>query len=602
MAQSGIVTEIKEVQSDTRIITIRFEENIEFFGGQFIIADSGVPIEDGKTAKGAFTIISKEGMNNEISIAVKKLEAGPCTTYMNNILKVGDSLGISGPWGAAKYETELGDVESLFLATDTGITSLIGFLNGENAKACLDKSRIVWFVATDDYFLTEQEVRDRLPDQIRDSLVVHHIAAPEFATRTDQALNILEDILKGFKPKLSYLVGDGDVLVPVQDLLQEKGCGANITTEYFFNNPDKKGGKKAKLRKGFTTGACSAAAARASVRAILTREKVKNIETTLPNKQKNTFMLHSCSIESNNSAVSSIIKDAGDDPDCTHGAEIFVRVELRKDNSEIEIVGGEGIGMVTKPGLGLEVGKHAINPIPRKNITQMIREELEESSYSGALVTIAVPGGDEMAKKTSSSRLGILGGISILGTSGIVKPYSTASYRASIVQQIRIAALEKYDTIILTTGGRSEKYAMEMYPQYGDTAFVQCGDFIGASLKAARSNGIQTAIIVSMMGKLSKMADGQTQTHIAGSSVNMELLARLASQLGASDEVQTQMLAANTARHVLEISDEHKLEGLCELICKTTCEKMSDFVDNKVHVVAHLMDFGGDELGIYPPR
>lgn len=187
-------------------------------------------------------------------------------------------------------------------------------------------------------------------------------------------------------------------------------------------------------RTGYTTGACAAAAAKAAARCLLRDAVLQGIETALPNKCRVRFPLERCE-RTGRSATCSILKDAGDDPDCTHGAEIVAEVELR-ETPGIEIRGGPGVATVTKPGLGLEVGTAAINPVPSRNITEMVEEELSGSHYRGARVIIAVPGGEDMAKKTTNARLGLLGGISILGTTGIVKPYSTAAWRASVVQEI----------------------------------------------------------------------------------------------------------------------------------------------------------------------
>ena len=197
------------------------------------------------------------------------------------------------------------------------------------------------------------------------------------------------------------------------------------------------------LKEGFTTGACSAAAAKAAARVFLKGESIDEITSTLPIGKKVTFKLERCE-KYEDHAICSILKDAGDDPDCTDKAELTAKVSLTK-SSEIDIVGGEGVALVTKAGLGLEVGKHAINPVPRKNITEMVQEEIEGSHFNGAHIEIAVPGGEEMAKKTTNERLGLIGGISILGTTGIVKPYSTAAFRASVVQSVDLVANNQID-------------------------------------------------------------------------------------------------------------------------------------------------------------
>src|SRR5262245_7949830 len=205
---------------------------------------------------------------------------------------------------------------------------------------------------------------------------------------------------------------------------------------------DKKG-----LRTGFTTGACAAAAAKAATRVLVRNTMLTEISTTLPNRTRVTFALARCE-RIGAQAIASIIKDGGDDPDCTHGAELVASVELRVAPG-IEILGGPGVATVTKAGLGIAVGTAAINPVPRRNITEMVEQELAGSAYRGAVVTISVPRGEEMAKQTTNARLGLLGGISILGTTGIVQPYSTSAWKASVVQEIDVASTSGLTELVL---------------------------------------------------------------------------------------------------------------------------------------------------------
>jgi len=351
-------------------------------------------------------------------------------------------------------------------------------------------------------------------------------------------------------------------------------------------------------REGFTTGACAAAAAKAAARLLVRGDALVQIETTLPNGQRHTFVLERCQ-SAGNLALCSIVKDAGDDPDCTHGAEIVAEVTLRAEPG-IELRGGEGVARVTKPGLGLEVGGPAINPVPRRNITAMVLEEIAGSAWRGAVVTISVPGGEEIAKQTINARLGLLGGISILGTTGIVKPYSTAAYKASVVQAIDVARERGLDVLVLTTGGKSEAYAMRIYPALPEEAFVQVGDFVGVGVKHCARRGARRAVVVGMIGKLSKMADGRTMTHAAGSEVNMELLAAIARDLGSRDAVVDEIRGANTARHVLEIAAREGVTELCAAICARVAEHLSRHAGFALEIHAVLVDFNGAVLGLYP--
>jgi cobalt-precorrin-5B (C1)-methyltransferase len=353
------------------------------------------------------------------------------------------------------------------------------------------------------------------------------------------------------------------------------------------------------LRTGFTTGACAAAAAKAATRLLVQGSPLSAIETTLPNRDKVTFAL-TRSERTPTAAVASVVKDAGDDPDCTHGAEIVAEVRLSKQ-AGVTVLGGAGVATVTKPGLGLEVGSAAINPVPRRNITEMVLEELAGSAWPGAIVSISVPGGEEMAKKTTNARLGLLGGISILGTSGIVKPFSTAAYRASVVQAIDVARERGVEEIVLTTGGKSEAHAMKLHPNLPVEAFVQVGDFIGTGLRHCARRGVRRAIVVGMIGKLSKMADGKMMTHAAGSEVNMEVLASLAAELGASAGLCAQIRAANTARHVLELCAANGLTTITSSICRRVVEHGRAHAGGNLEVSSLLVDFDGSLLGSYPP-
>jgi cobalt-precorrin-5B (C1)-methyltransferase len=231
----------------------------------------------------------------------------------------------------------------------------------------------------------------------------------------------------------------------------------------------------------------------------------------------------------------------------------------------------------------------------------MVEEEIRGSAWKGAIVTVSVPRGEEMAKETTNARLGLLGGISILGTTGIVKPYSTAAYKASVVQAIDVAGARGHDELVFTTGGKSEAYAMALLPHLkSEEAFIQVGDFIGVAVRHAARRKIRLVHIVGMMGKLSKMADGKMMTHAAGSEVNMKLLADLATELGAPSELREQILAANTARHVLELCAAAGLTGVTSLVCKRVVEHTTRHAGGDLAIHVRLVDFNGALLGMYP--
>ncbi len=350
------------------------------------------------------------------------------------------------------------------------------------------------------------------------------------------------------------------------------------------------------LREGYTTGSCAAAAAKAATVALLTQQPVEAVTIRLPIDRMATFTPMEWCVTPEE-AHCGIIKDAGDDPDVTHGALICATVTWRAEPG-VEIRGGKGVGVVTQPGLGLEVGGPAINPVPRKMITYSVAEAAGELLQArGLVVTIAVPKGEELAKKTTNPRLGIVGGISILGTKGIVKPYSTASWRASVVQAIQVAAANGCTEVVLSTGGRTEKFAKQLRPDLPGLAFVEMGIFPGAALRTCVRVGIGKATFAGMVGKFSKMAKGYMQTHVAGNRVDTRFLATVAAECGAPPGLQAEIRQANTARHVQEICLAHGLTGVFKRLCELVCERGLDFVRGAPAVEAVLFDFDGAVLG-----
>ena len=352
---------------------------------------------------------------------------------------------------------------------------------------------------------------------------------------------------------------------------------------------------KKELRTGFTTGACAAAAARAAVRTLLSGEDQTSITMTLPVGTEATFSVARLE-HKDNSVLCAIIKDAGDDPDCTHGAEICAQVWL-KDAEGVALEGGEGVARVTKPGLGLDVGGPAINPVPRKNILDMVQAELDAFGHPGAEVIISVPRGKELAKQTISERLGLMGGISILGTRGTVKPFSTAAYAASVRQSIQVATTNGTSDFVLTTGGRTEKFAMKQHPELNKASFVQAGDFVGVGLRSAARYNARKVLIVGMIGKIAKLADGAMMTHVSGPAVNFNMLSQLAEEHGADQSLCQQIRQANTARHVLELLQDTGLHSLYDVLCQKVVAAAEQYSRHAFPVDCQLIDFQGQLLG-----
>lgn len=353
--------------------------------------------------------------------------------------------------------------------------------------------------------------------------------------------------------------------------------------------------KKEKLRTGYTTGTSATAAAKAALLAIINQTKIENIDVKLPKGSFIKIPIHLCQFDKNG-AKCSVIKDGGDDPDVTHGAEIVVDLSFTDKINEIEIDGGEGVGIVTKPGLGLELNKAAINPIPKKMINENLREIINKHHLEkGIKVIISVPKGKELGPKTDNPRIGILNGISILGTSGIVIPFSTASYAASIRQNLDVAIAMGNDTVVLTTGGRSEDFAKKIV-NLPEHCFVQMGDFSGYTIQQCAKKEIKKAYVVGFIGKLAKMAAGVKQTHVKGSKVDMNFLAELARKCNANDKTIESIKKANTARHVSEIIIENNVKGFFEEICNQTYKHMRKHSEEKVPLDIILFDFDGNIL------
>jgi cobalt-precorrin-5B (C1)-methyltransferase len=349
-------------------------------------------------------------------------------------------------------------------------------------------------------------------------------------------------------------------------------------------------------REGFTTGTAAAAAAQAACLVLLEQGWPETVRVQLPVGRVLEIRINT--LEANgDSASAGVVKDAGDDPDVTHGAEIFATVR-RVPEPGIHLRGGVGIGTVTRPGLELPVGSPAINPVPQRMIRQAVGEVLgSEQPDPGVEVTISVPNGEALARRTFNARIGIVGGLSILGTTGVVRAMSTAAWRASVVQAIDVAAANSVGHVVLSTGGRTEKFAQRLYPHLPDLAFVEMGIFTGDSLKRAAERGVPRVSLCAMIGKLSKIAAGKMQTHVAGNQVDCAFLGQVARDLGAPPELAAAMATANTARHVQELIETAGFTRFFTRLCELAAEQCAAVVPVQVAVAVVLFDFDGRVLG-----
>jgi cobalt-precorrin-5B (C1)-methyltransferase len=346
-----------------------------------------------------------------------------------------------------------------------------------------------------------------------------------------------------------------------------------------------------KLRRGWTTGTCATAATKAACLLLRDGDPPAEVEVPLPRgEQRPRFPVERCE-HHGEGAVAVVVKDAGDDPDVTHGAHLTALVTLRGEPG-LELRGGEGVGTVTRPGLGLEVGGPAINKGPRAQLAAAVAEVFD-LDVVGVVVEISVPGGAKMARRTSNPRLGILDGISILGTTGIVRPFSTAAWRASVGQAIDVMDAQGWRTLVLTTGGRSERAARRLEPELDTVCFVEVGDFTGYALKRAVSLGFERCLFVGMAGKLSKLGAGIMMTHWTRSKVDPEFLAALTREAGGDEAVVVAVAESNTARHAYELWDAAGLRQASDLLCARVATNLSAYVKGALTVDVVMVDFEG---------
>ncbi|MCT4626196.1 cobalt-precorrin-5B (C(1))-methyltransferase CbiD [Halodesulfovibrio sp.] len=365
-----------------------------------------------------------------------------------------------------------------------------------------------------------------------------------------------------------------------------------------------------RLREGYTTGSSASAAAGAALRLLLMQQTVTSLEIALPpflpengatdepNNRK-IIPVHSV-ILTEYGAVGSVIKDGGDDPDATHGLHIEAHVSLLPDRTEIILEGGKGVGKVTLPGLPVPAGNPAINPEPQEQIKAAVREACAAAGYAGGVkVRIVVPKGEEQAKHTMNSRLGILGGISILGTRGTVKPYSHSSWKATVLQGMDVALAAGAECIGFSTGRRSERLLMEALPDWKELAFVQAADFAQFSLESAAEKGFKCAAWSCFFGKLVKLAQGHAYTHAKTAPIDFVTLAAWCQEAGINKTLLPEIINANTARQVLDIiSNDPKKDAALHHVATIARDKAQHWAKNNVKITVYLFDFDGSLLTI----
>ncbi len=352
-----------------------------------------------------------------------------------------------------------------------------------------------------------------------------------------------------------------------------------------------------KLRKGYTTGTCAAAGAKAAALLLLGGSRPGQVEVTLPRGGSLSVPVKSVA-GGKGSARAVVVKDAGDDPDVTNGAEFITEVEMLGENAKrasVRIRGGKGVGVVTKPGLKVRPGRPAINPVPLSMIRKAVMEaaSLHEKKHS-FLVTISVPLGVELAARTMNPRLGIVGGISILGTTGIVEPMSLAAYTHSISCGVSVAVASGLEEVVFSTGRSSEK-AVEKRLKVPEAACVLTGDHMGYALKdAATRPEIKGVVVAGQFGKFTKLAAGHFETHCDDASIDLDFLAGLCERLGGSKALAGRIREANTARHVFFILRENGFNRALDEVCRLVKRNSGRMLGKGKSVRAVLVGYDGE--------
>ncbi len=410
-------------------------------------------------------------------------------------------------------------------------------------------------------------------------------------------------------------------------------------------------GSPRNLRKGFSTGTAMAAAARAALRRALTGEAPAVVAVKLPMGFYLPVPVASSGADGRR-VWASVVKDGGDDPDVTHRANIVVSVAAGRtapaacssshgkppERAGVLLVAGEGVGKVTKPGLPIPPGEPAVNPVPRRWLVENLAEEWrrwkhlarpiqtaetngvaeepawaagrsasdprgprvwlpfpEGSGCNGVFleVTVSVPGGEALARHTLNPRLGILGGISILGTTGIVRPFSHEAYEETIRSALEVARAAGGSTVVLTTGGKSEKGVRALRPDLPPEVFVQVADFFAFSVEESRRLGFRAVVHGAFFGKVVKMAQGHRYTHAHWVPLDLRPLARRAAALGHEASFCEALAAANTARHALELLKAAEAHDVIESTCRDAVAASRGFSGGRLHTELLLFDYDG---------
>jgi cobalt-precorrin-5B (C1)-methyltransferase len=349
------------------------------------------------------------------------------------------------------------------------------------------------------------------------------------------------------------------------------------------------------LRRGWTTGACATAAVKAAYSALVGLGFPDPVTIRLPRGQSASFALAERRL-AQDEAMAAIVKDAGDDPDVTHGCLVRAVVRRGAEGTGVTFHAGEGVGTVTRAGLLVPPGEPAINPVPRRMMRDAVAEVAAAGGEAGDVaITLSIPGGEALAVRTLNPRLGIVGGLSILGTTGIVVPFSCAAWIHSIHRGIDVARAAGLGHVAAATGSTSEAAVQKLYG-LPEMALLDMGDFVGGTLKYLRRHPIPRLSLAGGFGKLAKLAQGHLDLHSSRSTLDMEALARLAAAVGASSALAAAIERANTANEVLGLVRDEGV-SLADRVAAAARAVSREVVGNEVAVEVLVVDRGGGIVG-----
>ena len=356
-----------------------------------------------------------------------------------------------------------------------------------------------------------------------------------------------------------------------------------------------------KYRRGYTTGSCAAAAAKASVHMLFTNKKIENINIDTPKGIPLTLKVKNIEIR-NNYASCSIEKDGGDDIDATHTMDIFAKAELiSRENEEIIVTSGVGIGIVTKKGLSVEVGKPAINPVPMKMIRSEIAKVLGENNKllnkdKSLKITIFAPKGEEIAEKTFNPRLGIVGGISILGTTGIVEPMSEDGWKKSLSIELEMKKAQGMDKIILVPGNHGEEFIREQL-KIDMNNCVRMSNFVGYMLNEAKRLGFKKILMAGHIGKFIKISAGIFNTHSKVCDARNEIMIANLALMGAGLDFIKEINECVTAEGAVEIIDKSNYTEIYNILCNKCKERVEEYLNEDIQVEVYMFRMDKSLLG-----